>query len=517
MTGKIEIRRWAAVLGLAVALIGGGLVASVAFDRHNTVPVFVSTAQAAGAELGPNMSFAPIVKRTAPAVVNISSTTVVKASADGDQPRSFSQRRNPRGRGQQQPQSPFDDMLRDFFGDRGLGPNVPQAQRRSSLGSGVVVSPDGYILTNNHVVEGATTVKVTLSDRREFTAKIIGTDAQTDLAVIKIDAGKLPVLPLSGVMPEVGDLALAIGNPFGVGQTVTMGIVGATSRNLGGQIEQYEDFIQTDAAINPGNSGGALINARGELIGINTAILSGGGGNQGIGFAIPVTMAKNIMDQLIRSGKVTRGYMGAYLQDVDSNLAKAFKLPNNDGVVITKIDPNTPAEKAGLKEGDVVTQLNGQPVIDTQGLRNRIASFPPNTNVKLHVVRNGNPQDVNVTLGERPADLEARGSRRGGQGGNDQGQSSGLEGVDVQELTPDVARQMGIEGRTSGVVVTDVDEGSAAAEAGLRQGDIIEQVNRQPVKTAGDFDRLVRGSKGGTTLLMVNRGGVRNFVAIESK
>jgi Do/DeqQ family serine protease len=271
-----------------------------------------------------------------------------------------------------------DPFFRQFFGD---GPfnTVPRDRRESGLGSGVIVSPDGYILTNNHVVENATTVKVTLSDRREFTAKTIGTDPQSDVAVIKIDASNLSALPLSGVKPEVGDICLAIGNPFGVGQTVTMGIVGATGRNLGGTIEAFEDFIQTDASINPGNSGGALINTRGELIGINTAILSGSGGNQGIGFAIPVAMARNIMDQLIKSGKVTRGYLGAYLQDVDPNLAKAFKIPNNSGVVITKIDANTPAEKAGVKEGDVVTQVNGETVVDVQSLRNKIASMAPGT------------------------------------------------------------------------------------------------------------------------------------------
>ena len=510
MSGKLEIRPWMAVVALVIASVGGGLVASVV-ARHSSVPVFVSTAQAATVEPTGNLvSFAPVVKRTAPAVVNISSTKVIKAEMP-------TQRRGRRG--QQQQQNPlFDDpFFRQFFGDNSPYNQVPRDRRESALGSGVVVSPDGYILTNNHVVEGATTVKVTLSDRREFTAKTIGTDPQTDVAVIKIDASSLPVLPLSGVKPEVGDVCLAIGNPFGVGQTVTMGIVGATSRNLGGSIEQFEDFIQTDASINPGNSGGALINTRGELVGINTAILSGSGGNQGIGFAIPVTMARNVMDQLIRSGKVTRGYIGAYLQDVDPNLAKAFKIPSNSGVVITKIDPNTPAEKAGLKEGDVVTKVNGETVVDVQGLRNRIASMAPGTSVAMQVYRNGTPTEVHVTLGERPADLEARGSRQGRGGNQGGGQESGLSGVSVDNITPDIAQQLQLPRSTTGVVVTDVDESSAAAEAGLQQGDIIEQVNRQPVKTVNDFDRLVAQSKSGATLLLVNRGGVRNFVAIESK
>lgn len=512
MSGKLEIRRWMAVAVLVIASIGGGLVASVVMGNHNAVPIYVSTAHAATVEPAGNLvTFAPVVKRTAPAVVNISSTKVIKAEMQN-------QRRGRRG--QQQQQNPlFDDpFFRQFFGDNSPFNQVPRDRRESALGSGVVVSPDGYILTNNHVVEGATTVKVTLADRREFTAKTVGTDPQSDIAVIKIDANRLPVLPLSGIKPEIGDICLAIGDPFGIGQTVTMGIVGATGRNLGGSIEQFEDFIQTDAAINPGNSGGALINTRGELIGINTAILSGSGGNQGVGFAIPVTMARNIMDQLIKSGKVTRGYLGAYLQDVDPDLAKAFKVPNNEGVIITKVDPNTPAEKAGVKEGDVVTKVNGQQVVDVQGLRNTIASLAPGTNVALQIYRSGTPMEMHVTLGERPADLEAR-ANRPGRGGNQggSGQQSGLSGVSVDNITPDVAQQLQLPRTTTGVVVTDVDESSAAAEAGLQQGDIIEQVNKQPVKTVSDFDRLVSQSQGGTTLLLVNRGGVRNFVAIESK
>ena len=273
-------------------------------------------------------------------------------------------------------------------------------------------------MTNNHVVADATSVKVTLSDRREFTAKVVGTDPQTDVALLKIEASKLPVLPLSSSKPDVGDVVLAIGNPYGIGQTVTMGIVSATGRNLGGAIESYEDFIQTDASINPGNSGGALINSRGELIGINTAIIpSGGGGNQGIGFAIPVTMAKNVMEQLMRSGKVTRGYMGATLQDVDPSLAKAFKLPNTDGALVNEVSPDTPADKAGLKSGDVITQLNGEPVTDRANLRLRVASLAPGSVAKLHVLRDGTPRDVNITLGERPADdVLARNARGGSRG-----------------------------------------------------------------------------------------------------
>jgi serine protease Do len=483
-------------------------VASYAAHGNGAPPVFLTTAQAASGEALPQtMTFAPVVKRAAPAVVQISSTKVIKAEAQG------------RGRGQGQNPMLDDPFFRRFFGDQ--NPFGQQRDRRESgLGSGVIVSPNGYILTNNHVVEGATTVKVLLSDHREFTAKIVGTDPQSDVAVVKIEAkNDLPVLPLSdSSKAEVGDICLAIGNPFGIGQTVTMGIISATSRNLGGAIENYEDFIQTDAAINPGNSGGALINARGELIGINTAILSGSGANAGVGFAIPINMARNVMDQIMKSGKVTRGYMGAMLQNVDPNLAKAFGLPaGSAGAAIANVEAGTPADKAGLKTGDVVTALNGENVADMAQLRLRIASFAPDTTVHLRVYRDGKPQDVAVTLAERPADKDLAKGQRGGQGnGNGQGQPSGITGVSVEDLTPDVSRQLGLDRSVSGVVVTEVDESSAAAEAGIQQGDVITQVNRQAVHNTNDFDRLVKGSNG-NTLLLVNRGGRTMFIAIEGK
>ncbi len=502
MSGKFEIRRSMAVLALVAASVGGGLVASMAVHSPgSSVPVFVSTAQAAAVEPQQMLSFSGVVKRTAPAVVQIDSTKVIKAS---DQRRGNSR------------SMPFDDpFFRRFFGDGDMP--QPRDRREQGLGSGVIVNSDGYILTNNHVVEGATSVKVTTSDRREYTAKVIGTDSQTDVALLKVDGKNLPSLSLSGNKPDVGDLVLAIGNPFGIGQTVTMGIVSATGRNLGGRIEAYEDFIQTDAAINPGNSGGALINTRGELIGINTAIIpGGGGGNQGIGFAVPVTLAKNVMDQLMRSGKVTRGYIGAYLQDVDPNLAKAFKLGEARGVAITNVDSGTPADKAGLKSGDVVTQVNGEPVADVNSLRLRIASMAPGTNVKFGILRDGRAETFNVTLGERPENNDGTSRSRGNRPGSNQGRHSALEGVSVDDLTPQMARQLNLDRGTTGVVVTEVDESSAAAEAGLERGDVIMQVNRTNVKSADDFDRLARQSSG-STLLMVNRQGRTFFVAIESK
>src|SRR5271165_3213057 len=331
---KGQIRVSTAILLVLVALLTGGLVMS--YNQHR-VPVFVSTAQAASYEPGPLVSFAPVVKRAAPAVVNISSSKVVKT------------------RGSQMNPGMFDDpFFRQFFGGRmpqQQQQQQPRSERSQSLGSGVIVSPDGYILTNNHVIEGATEVKVSFADKREYAAKIIGTDPMTDVAVIKINEHNLPTLTLSDSShAQIGDVVLAVGDPFGLGQTVTMGIVSATGRS-GLGIERFEDFIQTDAPINPGNSGGALINTRGELIGINTAILAGNsGGNQGIGFAIPVNLARNVMDQILKTGKASHGFLGVQLDTVTPEKAKAFGLgANGKGVAIASVSDGSPAAKAGLQ------------------------------------------------------------------------------------------------------------------------------------------------------------------------
>jgi len=389
-------------------------------------------------------------------------------------------------------------------------PGMPdQPRREGGVGSGVIVSGDGYILTNNHVVDKADTVKVSLNDRREFTAKVIGTDPHTDIAVLKIEGRNLPAVPIGQTKPAVGDLALAIGNPFGIGQTVTMGIVSATGRNQM-NIEQYEDFIQTDAAINPGNSGGALVNTNGELIGINTAILAGGGGgNQGIGFAIPVAMAHEVMDQLVKTGKVVRGYMGAQIQDVTPTLAKAFNLKGINGAALTNIESGTPAEKAGLQAGDVVTAVNGEPISDSNSLRLRISRTAPGTPVRLTVQRPEGPKEVTVTLGQLPSQDKDDDGQPDLRGGN----KTPLEGVSVDDLDAQTARQLQIAPSTKGVVVTEVDVASSAYEAGLRRGDVIQSVNRKPVTSVGEFETAV--GRGGSVLLLVNRGGATRFVAIE--
>jgi len=443
-----------------------------------------------------------VVKRVLPAVVNISSTKVVKTS----------------GMQQGDPS----DLFRQFFGggDDGSGqqgqPGMrrqprqqrePQGQREQGLGSGVIVSPEGYIVTNNHVIDGATNIMVTLSDKREFKARLIGTDPKTDVAVLKIDAGTLPSIVLGDSNKvQVGDYALAIGDPFGVGQTVTMGIVSAKGRTHLG-IEDYEDFIQTDAPINPGNSGGALINDRGELVGMNTAILSHGSeGNQGIGFAVPVNLVRTVMDQLLKNGKVTRAYIGIVPQDMTPAMARAFGDKDLSGALVGDVSPNSPASKAGLQKGDIIVSMNGKPVSDSNDLRMTISMMTPGSKVDLKVTRDGAARNISVTLEELPgtqAELRQKGD----------GTKSSLSGISVQDLDADTARQAGVPASTQGVVVTEINPSSAAADSGLQPGDVIQQVNRQPVKNTADFDRAMRASKD-NTLLLVNRQGTTLYVAV---
>jgi serine protease Do len=498
MKNFVQIRRSTAVLAVVIAGLIGGVAASLCVTH--TVPVFVSSAHAATYDQGGFTTFAPVVKHVSPAVVNISSSKVVKNSQMG-------------GGGMLD-----DPFFRRFFGGR-MPQQEPRERRSESLGSGVIISPDGYILTNNHVVEGATQVKVSFADQREFPAKVIGTDKPTDIALLKIDQKNLPVLALSdSSRTQVGDVVMAVGNPFGLGQTVTMGIVSATGRSLHGQIEQFEDFIQTDAAINPGNSGGALVNARGELVGINTAILAGdGGGNQGIGFAIPINLARNVMDQLLKTGKVTRGFMGILPQEVTPDIAAGFGNPGLKGVAVAQVEPNSPAKQAGLKVGDVITAINGAPVTDVNQFRLQVAGMAPGTKADLKIVRDGHDQNVNVVL----AEMKGRNLKGGDDGDDDQGMSPGtgekgaLPGVSVQVISPDLQQQLQLPSNVHGVVVTDVDQSSRAADAGLQQGDVIEQVNKKPVNTVAEFNAAVKaGGVNGSTLLLVQRGQGAVFIVV---
>ena len=496
-----QIQKSTAVLLVVIAMLAGALVVT-AIGTHR-IPVFIDTAHAATVEQGPLTSFAPIVKRDMPAVVNISSSKVVKSAA-AEMPNGF-----------------FDDpMFRQFFGGRLPQQRPePRSQRATSLGSGVVVSPDGYIITNNHVVDGATDVKVSFFNKEEYPAKIVGTDKYTDVAILKIDKKGLTALPFAdSAKAEVGDVVLAIGEPFGLGQTVTMGIISAKGR-AGLGIERYEDFIQTDAAINRGNSGGALIDTKGELVGINTAILSGEtGGNQGIGFAIPANLARNIMNQILKSGKVTRGYMGILPQELTPEMAKAFNMPNAHGVAVAQVEPGSPAEHAGLKVGDVITGVNGDAVEDVNAFRLQVAGFAPGTTVHLKVARNGQNTDVPVTLGEFNLEAENRGGRERGGNVPESGEKGALRGVSVQALTPDLRNELQLPDNTSGVAITDVDDDSPAAQAGLQQGDVIMQVNHRAVSNVGDFNRAIReGANRDSTLLLVRRGQGTQFVVVPNK
>ena len=491
----------AVLVGSLLTLGGFGVIQA---QRESSANPPATLKFADNKNVGPSRSgFAPVVKAVVPTVVTIKSTRVVKTS----------DRRNGRnGQGE------IDPFLRQFFGDQfGNGfPNIPDEQRSEGLGSGVIVSPEGYILTNNHVVDGSTDLQVMLSDRREFKGRVIGRDEKTDIAVVKIDAANLPTITIGDSdRVEVGDYALAVGNPFGVGQTVTLGIVSATRRNNLG-LEgpgAYEDFIQTDAAINPGNSGGALVNDHGELIGINTAIISrGSSGNQGIGFAVPVNLARNVMDQILKTGKVTRARLGIYPQDVTTAIAKQFGAKNSEGALVGEVESNSPAANAGLKTGDIILDVNGKQVYDASQLRNMISSMQPGAHVNLKVWRDNAERTVPVTLGElTPEEASNRGGTRRGNSNDNAG--SALEGVSVENLTSQVARGLGLSAGVGGVVVTDVDPNSAAANAGLQRGDVIQEVNRRPVKSVSEFEAAVRNSKEGT-LLLVNRNGHTTFVAV---
>lgn len=473
------------LIALGVLTLTGGLVA--AGFGYSTSRISLKLADA---NEGPSrITMAPAAKAAMPSVVKISSSKVVK------QPAGFS--------GQD-----TDPLFRQFFGNGG-GFEAPQSHREGGLGSGVIISPDGYILTNNHVVDGATDVRVTLPNRQEFKARVIGTDKRTDVALIKIDATNLPAITIGNSSKlQVGDAVLAIGNPYGVGQTVTMGIVSAIGRSDLG-IEDYEDFIQTDAPINPGNSGGALVNDRGELVGINTAILAQeSGGNQGIGFAVPINLARQVMDQIETHGHVTRSYLGVSIQEVTPAIAKDLGLSGIEGALVSDVSPNSPAERAGLETGDVILAINGTPVSERNQLRMQVSMMNPNQSVRLKIFRNGQTRDVTVQLAEMPGEKLAK---AGGE--NDGNTDSSLQGVSVQDLDSRTARQLGLPASTTGVVVTDVDPASPAAVAGLKEGDVIQQVNRQPVTSADEFARAVKKSNG-DSLLLVNRQGNKMFLSV---
>jgi Do/DeqQ family serine protease len=430
-------------------------------------------------------SYADIVRDVAPAVVTIRTE----------------------GKAQMTPTTfPDLEFFGRFFDDRfEQTPNQPRTFSQRGLGSGVVVSTDGYILTNHHVIAGADDIRVDLTDGRTLKATVIGSDAPSDLALLKVTATDLHGLELGDSdRVQVGDVVLAIGNPLGLGQTVTMGIISAKGRSTGLGEGGYEDFLQTDAPINQGNSGGALVNAQGELVGINSQILSPSGGNIGIGFAIPVNMARHVMESLRKDGHVTRAQLGVTIQPLTADLSESLGLKQIEGAIVSSVTPGSPAERAGVKRGDVITAFNGQPMRDTNTLRNRVADAAPGSRSTLTVIRDGTEHRLNVQLAEVAEANRRADDRRTATGDT-------TFGVSVAPLTPD-RRSVGLPSHIHGLVVEAVRPDSRAAAAGLQPGDVIEEVNRQPISGVDQFRAAVNGGNGRPTLLLVNRDGKDLFL-----
>jgi serine protease Do len=446
-------------------------------------------------------SFSDVVKRVSPSVVKITTETKAKKVALNGQDLSG-----------------MDPMLRQFFGGR--LPELRQ-QPQSGLGSGVIISTDGYIATNNHVVDGADTVTVALTDGREFTAKVVGRDPQTDVAVIKVDAKDLPAITLADSSKiEVGDRVLAIGNPFGIGETVTSGIVSAKGRRVGilADVEGFEDFIQTDAAINPGNSGGALVDVDGRLVGINTAILSRNGGFQGVGLAVPSNLVSQVTDSLVKTGKVVRGYLGVGVQNITPSLAESLSLKSSKGALVSEVVPNAPAAKAGLKEGDVITALNGQPIMDANQLTLAVTAVAPGTKLDIEVLREGKKSQLTAKTGERPKSRHARSGSSDEDllsKNSDEGVLNGVAVDNLDDLDPQMRRQLNYPEGLKGAVITNVDPQSAAARAGLRAGDVILEINKHAVTSAEDAVELSAKAEGKKTLLRLWSRGSKVFAVVD--
>jgi serine protease Do len=499
----------------AAVLIVGAVFGSAATARGwfkgggEKVPIYVSSDSKVNEQITLNGGFSGIAKAVTPAVVTVN----------------ISSRRS------SQQQNPFMfDPFRDFF-DRQLpddegtprrrAPRQPQGQGRlvpSGIGSGVIVSPDGYILTNNHVVDEADKVEVELNDNRKFTAKVIGVDPPSDVAVIKINASGLPTVPLGDSdRVEIGDLVLAVGNPLGIGQTVTMGIISAKGRQSPGRDERtFEDFLQTDAAINQGNSGGALVNLRGELIGIPSQILSRTGSNIGIGFAIPTKMARSVMDQLVRNGKVRRGKLGITVRDVDPDVAKHFGYSGSTGAFVEEVEKGDPADQAGVKPGDIITEFQGQRVNDSSQLRNSTSQTAPGTTVRFKVWRTGAERELNAKLVER--DVAGNDASKRSKSEAAVSSLGALSGVSVENISPEWTQKLKLESSTRGVVVAEVDPDSNAWAAGLRPGYVIESVAKQPVTNVNEFNAAIQKADKKEVLLRVRRtDGHSSFLVVKSE
>ncbi|MBI2486030.1 MAG: DegQ family serine endoprotease [Deltaproteobacteria bacterium] len=463
------------------------------------IPIFlglfvaISTFSSKGTAQTNNLtSLAELVKRLKPSVVNVSTTSVVKSTSPFGAP--FE---SPFGGGEN---DPFEEFFKRFFGD------VPQGEfRQRGLGSGFIISEDGFIITNNHVVEKANDIDVILEDGEKYNAKIIGKDAKTDLALLKIEPKtKLPAIAFGNSDTlEIGDWVVAIGNPFGLGHTVTAGIVSAKGRSLG--LGAYDDFIQTDAAINPGNSGGPLFNLKGEVVGVNTAIIAGG---QGIGFAIPSSMTNNVIEQLKNSGKVVRGWLGVLVQQITPEIAESMKFKEPTGALVADVTPGGPADKAGIKRGDVIVEFNANKIKDMAELPKLVAITPPGTQSRVKFISNGNEKTVVIKLGELPEEV-ARASVGSGQ------EIERNMGLVVQEINPQIQRRLQLE-NSKGVIITNVQPGSIAWDAGLRRGDIILEVNRKQIANLDEYRKAIDSTKRGeSALLLVKRDKNTVYVALK--
>ena len=485
LTKQKSIRVSSLVFGSLLCLLAGVSISS-AIDQYQAGGRMAAVANAQAPAVSQGLpDFATLAKRVGPSVVNVSTTQVRKAAADVP--------------------SPFDgdDPMSQFW-QRFFGGRIPRgSQRQMGLGSGFIIDRNGTILTNYHVVDGAQKISVTLSDGKSYDAKVIGKDQKTDIAVIKIDAGQdLPAVTLGDSdRLDVGEWVMAIGNPFGLDHTVTSGIVSAKGRQIGAG--PYDNFIQTDASINPGNSGGPLINLRGEVVGITTAIYSQSGGNIGIGFAIPTNSIKEVLPQLKDKGRVVRGYLGTTVQKITPEIADSLGVKQQRGALVADVVRGSPAERAGIKTGDIITEFNSKEVKDSTELPGLVARVAPGTGTSIKVLRDGKEMTLAITVGEMK-DTEVAAS----------GQQGEL-GLAVQPVTPEVAQSLGLD-RAEGLVITEVKPGSAADDAGLREGDLITQINRRPVKNLADYNReMAQSKKGQSVLLLVRRGDSSVFLALK--
>ncbi len=478
-------KAWTIAAGAALLLVLAGIlgVSGTREKRSDNAPIAATVTKSSHAqELSED--FESVAKKVEPAVVNIRTEQIVHNAAAG-----------------------ADDPFARFFGLAPFLGQIPQDQEQKSLGSGFLIDPRGYILTNNHVVENASKIKVKLDNGSVMPARIVGSDPQTDLAVLKIEGSNLPVLKLANSEDtKVGEWVLAFGSPFGLQETMTAGIISAKGRVIGAG--PYDNFLQTDAAINPGNSGGPLVNLEGEVVGINTMILSQSGGFQGVGLAIPSSLAGDICHQIISSGKVTRGWLGVQIQDMTPDLAKSFDLKNPSGVLVAEVDAGSPAAKAGIQSGDVILAFNNKTIRTAQDVSLAVADSKVGVPAKLKILRNSREMYLDVTVGERPHDIAEASNRS-------EPEQHGKLGIMVENLTPEMAQEMNLS-TDRGVLVTEVKPGSPADDAGVRSGDVIHEIDHKSVAKVSDLTAVTRNLRAGSTVLLkVDRQGQTLFLAFE--